>query len=461
MVVILRTRKPTMSVQFATLRSNTVDSFNSRAFGDKLMKKLELETTNTAILIAQVTTKVVTSAHLRANSVRRIMTVIVISSFVSQIIFGSIARAELPNNDARAELPNYNVSERTISRADGTTKPLDLSPETIRRAIRSAELERVAFHASEKGRIPGEDGPWATGSERARAARVAAVRVMTIDANDQATCRRVAQDLTALQIQPARPEDALKNLCNDPKRKGNLARIVVMESQDPDEFQINLDASFLTNTDRTLANDTRNLALGMAGTMGVLWSMPESVTKWDKNAIRSNPGGFLSQYQDNIRRGPVIDEDDWAINYIGHPVAGAAYYTLSRHNGKSPLESFGYSVAMSTFFWEYGFEAFAEIPSIQDLIITPVIGAILGEVAYQYEQQIRNNGGKLLGSKGLGSAAMIVLNPAGALSDAINSVLGAKVIKSAKADLVLKRYRPTGFEPGLKTMIGIKFTFLF
>jgi hypothetical protein len=56
---------------------------------------------------------------------------------------------------------------------------------------------------------------------------------------------------------------------------------------------------------------------------------------------------------------------------------------------------------------------------------------------------------------------MIVLNPAGALSQAINSVLGAKVIKSAKADLVLKRYKPANNEPGLETMIGIQFNFRF
>jgi hypothetical protein len=284
---------------------------------------------------------------------------------------------------------------------------------------------------------------------------------MTIDANDKATCRRVAQEIASAEIRPARPEDALENLCSDPKRKGNLARIVLIENQDPNEFQVNLDASFLTNTDRTLANDTRNLALGMAGTMGVLWAMPGTVTGWNKEKIRSNPDGIFAEYRDNIKRGPVWDKDDGFFNYVAHPAAGAAYYTLSRHNGKSPLESFGYSVAMSTFFWEYGFEAFAEIPSIQDLIITPVIGSILGELAYQYEHKIRNDGGRLLGSKAIGSAAMIVLNPAGALSDAINSVLGAKVIKSAKADLVLKRFKPVNHEPGLSTMIGIQFNFLF
>lgn len=397
---------------------------------------------------APVTTIVGTSA-----GPSKAISLLTLSTLVLQIAFGSIAKAD------------FKVTERTISRADGTTKPLDLSPETIRRAIRAAEAERAAFYTNQSGRLPGVDGPWAAGSERAHNARVAALRVITIDANDKATCLRIAQEIANSKLRPARPEDvldnALGNLCSDPKKKGNLARIVLMKDQDPNEFQMNLDASFLTNTDRTLANDTRNLALGMAGTMGVLWAMPGTVTGWDKEKISSNPNGIFAEYKDNIRRGPVWDKDDGFFNYVAHPAAGAAYYTLSRHNGKSPLESFGYSVAMSTFFWEYGFEAFAEIPSIQDLIITPVIGALLGEVAYQYEQKIRNDGGKLMGSKALGSAAMIVLNPAGALSQAINSVLGAKVIKSAKADLVLKRYKPSNNEPGLETMIGIQFNFRF
>lgn len=397
--------------------------------------------------LAPVTTKV---------GIPKVLSVLMISSMIASLVmqstFVSIARAQ------------YEVTERTVSRADGTVKPLDLSPELIRRAIRSAEAEGAGFFTNRPGRIPGVDGPWAP-SERAHNARVAALRVITIDANDKEACQKIAQDIANTQLRPARPEDELDsglgNLCGDPKKNGNLARIVVMENQDPNQFQMNLDASFLTSTDRTLANDTRNLALGMAGTMGVLWAMPESFTNWDKEKITSNPGGLFAEYKDNIQRGPVWDKDKGYLNYIGHPVAGAAYYTLSRHNGKSPLESFGYSVAMSTFFWEYGIEAFAEIPSIQDLIITPVIGAVLGEIAYQYEQKIRNAGGRLLGSKAIGSAAMIILNPAGALSDAINSFLGAKVLKRAKADLVLKRYKPVIHEPGVETMIGIQFNFQF
>ncbi len=381
-------------------------------------------------------------------------------SFLAAIIFFPVAIFQLGASTMAFADSAYSVSEKTVSRADGSKQPLDLSPETIRRAIRAAEADRVAYFTGSNGRRPGVDGPWASGSPRAHN-QIAALRVFTIDANDKGTCLKLAREIVESQIKPARPEDKIENLCSNPQQRGNLAQVVLIENQDPNEFQMNLDASFLTSTDRTLANDTRNLALGMAGTMGVLWSMPGTTTGWDKEAIRRNPNGLFSEYKNNISRGPRWDDDNKFLNFVAHPAAGAAYYTLSRHNGKSPLESFGYAVAMSTFFWEYGFEAFVEIPSMQDLIITPLFGALLGEVAFQYENQIRNNDGQVLGSKTLGAAAMIVLNPAGALSDAINSVLGAKVIKDAKADLVLKRYRPVLHEPGLKTMIGIQFTFLF
>lgn len=417
-----------------------------------------------------VTTNVVTGRRVRSIATR----VLLIQTLVSAS-FAPMANADFHSPSSASEKflrstsdaksNGYKVKEKTLSRADGLPPDIDLSREAIQRAIRTVEAERVAFFSAEDGRRPGIDGPWAAGSPRAHNARVAALRVLTIDTSDKATCQTIAKQIASSHIKPARPEDKISNLCKrskkNSKEEGNLAQIVLIEDQDPNAFQVNLDASFLTNTDRTLANDTRNLAIGMAGTMGVLWAMPGTTTGWDKEAIKNNPEGIFAEYKDNLKRGPVWDKDDKFFNYIAHPAAGAAYYTLSRHNGKSPLESFGYSVAMSTFFWEYGFEAFAEIPSIQDLIITPVFGAILGEIAYQYENRIRNNGGKLLGSKALGSAAMIVLNPAGALSESINSMLGSKVIKSAKADLVLKRYKPNDNMPGLSTMIGIQFTFLF
>lgn len=386
----------------------------------------------------------------------------------------SASQAFAASHDGRLDFAptiRYQVDEKAISVTKNSARKLDLSPETIQSAIQSAiqnvEPERRRFGNKSAGlrapigRRPGLDGPWTEKAARG-VSGVAEIRIFTVDTRDREICSAFAKKLEALN--PARGFlDRPQHLCdNSNPADGNIAQIAVAYPTDVVEFHRELDTQFLTNTDRNLVNDTRNLALGMVGTMGVLWAMPGEVTGWDKQAIRANPDGIFAEYKRNIKAGPVWDKDDPFFNYFAHPMAGAAYYTLSRHNGKSPLESFGYSFAMSTFFWEYGFEALAEIPSMQDLIITPVVGSLLGEAAYQYEQKIRNGGGTVLGSKALGTIALIVLNPAGAFSEAVNSALGSKVIKNAKADLVLKRYRPFKDSGALESnFIGIQFSFQF
>ena len=66
---------------------------------------------------------------------------------------------------------------------------------------------------------------------------------------------------------------------------------------------------------------------------------------------------------------------------------------------------------LSTFFWEYGVEAFAERPSIQDLIVTPVCGSILGEGFYLAKRHIKDNNDELLGSVTLGKTVVFLMDP--------------------------------------------------
>ena len=142
--------------------------------------------------------------------------------------------------------------------------------------------------------------------------------------------------------------------------------------------------------------------------------------------------------KEHVKEGPVMDKDDWAVNYIGHPVSGAIYYQVARGLGLSRLQSFGYSVMMSSFFWEYGVEAFAEIPSIQDLWSTPVIGSILGEMFYMMENRIKDNDGVLFGSARAGKVAMVLLNPGTALSKQVNRIFGSDVIQDAHFEVFSK-----------------------
>ncbi len=142
---------------------------------------------------------------------------------------------------------------------------------------------------------------------------------------------------------------------------------------------------------------------------GVLWISPESFSGWDKDEIRKE--GLFKKWKENVKAGPVWDEDDWFLNWVTHPWAGAVYYMSARGSGFKWWESFAYSALMSTFFWEYGVEAFAEIPSWQDLVITPIVGSALGECFFVWKGKIVRNERRVLNSKLLGVSSLILMDP--------------------------------------------------
>ena len=155
-----------------------------------------------------------------------------------------------------------------------------------------------------------------------------------------------------------------------------------------------------------------NTALYIGGTFvafAVLWASPESFSGWDKDKIREE--GLINQWKENVRTGPIWDQDDWFLNWIMHPYVGAIYYMSARGSGYRWWESFLYSTLMSTFFWEYGVEAFAEIPSWQDLVITPVLGSVVGELFFEAKGAIIRNDRRILNSKFLGVTSMILMDP--------------------------------------------------
>ncbi|MBT3235726.1 MAG: DUF3943 domain-containing protein [Bdellovibrionales bacterium] len=180
---------------------------------------------------------------------------------------------------------------------------------------------------------------------------------------------------------------------------------------------------------REIAIKTAYLNILAIGMMGVVWSLPAEVSHWDKDEIRrapNKPSFLFNKWKDNVTSKPVMDKDGFAVNYIGHPLSGSAFYVLARDSGLTPQESFIYSTLVSTLFWEYGYEAVAEKPSIQDLIITPVLGSILGENFYQWKREIEANGDVLWGSKHLGRAAKVFLDPAGSMIAPMRRVFGEK-----------------------------------
>ena len=228
-------------------------------------------------------------------------------------------------------------------------------------------------------------------------------QIITIDTRDQDSCFDIQYALN------------IADLCMI-KEKAPYVSVTIFNYQkvDPNVLK-NLNAN-----NSKLVKSVRNASvMGLFG-LGIIFAQPASKTHWDKS------GDYRKKWQENSSGAPVFDKDPFITNFVEHPLSGAAYYSVARHNGMSVWGSFAFSVAMSTFMWEYGLEAFFEKPSIQDLIVTPVLGSLLGEFFYQIKQSIENNNGEVFGSKTLGTIINVITNPGYYFSNAIDSLLGDK-----------------------------------
>ncbi len=133
-----------------------------------------------------------------------------------------------------------------------------------------------------------------------------------------------------------------------------------------------------------LWRQTKIIAVSGIGVVFIISLLPESVSKWDDDK-RSKE--ILDDWLENVTDGPVWDDDESYIN-AAHIYFGGVYYQAARKSGYNQWNSFTYSALMSTFYYEYGIEALAEVPSIQDLLVTPIGGWIYGEWAYHKEKEI-------------------------------------------------------------------------
>ena len=172
---------------------------------------------------------------------------------------------------------------------------------------------------------------------------------------------------------------------------------------------------------KKLIEDSVYLQLLMLSSIGVLAILPEDISHWDASKLQEK--SLSQRWNEHVSAGPVWDDDDLLINYIGHPVSGAFYYTMARNDGMSISESAAFSTLMSTFFWEYGYEAFSEVPSIQDLIITPLFGSILGEGMMVLQAKLDKNDGLVFGSKTLGNISYFWLDPIGNIAYEMKNIL--------------------------------------
>ncbi|MCQ2287947.1 MAG: DUF3943 domain-containing protein [Muribaculaceae bacterium] len=144
-------------------------------------------------------------------------------------------------------------------------------------------------------------------------------------------------------------------------------------------------------------------------TLGVLELLPEDATAWNKTELHKTP--LFERWWQHVSHGPVWDHDNAIFDYVLHPYGGAAYYMSARSRGFNMWQSALYSAAVSTLFWEYGIEAFMEYPSIQDLIITPVVGSVIGECFYKVKRHIVACDYRLCGSGLLGHTVAWLVDP--------------------------------------------------
>jgi hypothetical protein len=279
--------------------------------------------------------------------------------------------------------------------------------------------------------------------------------VLTIDTRHRESCFAIADELKG-----SVPERDLDGLC-DTDLDYPLVSVIRFQGHDTVEYRTPIRFSSDSDRSRQLARDTGNIGLMGLGMMGLILALPEDVSNWRRDEMKLDL--LAGKWKENVRNGPVWDKDDWAINYIGHPYTGAAYYVVARHAGYSKWESFGYSALMSTFFWEYGMEAFAEKPSIQDLLVTPIIGALIGEKFYEWDHKIRENDGLLLGSKALGSTTLFLMNPAGEISKGINRLVDRQnFIKEANTYFIVRSSSPNRHGPQDDGgYVGVTFEFKF
>jgi hypothetical protein len=149
--------------------------------------------------------------------------------------------------------------------------------------------------------------------------------------------------------------------------------------------------------------------------IGILYAMPESVTGWTDEQ-KSNYS--ISDWWDNVTN-PGCDSDDFFINYVTHPYWGAAYYVRARERGYDSRGAFWYSVLLSSLY-EFGAEALFEEPSVQDLIITPTLGSLVGH----YFMGVRNDIRAQSALSGHRTWAMVLTDPLGALNRQVDKLFG-------------------------------------
>ena len=120
------------------------------------------------------------------------------------------------------------------------------------------------------------------------------------------------------------------------------------------------------------------LMVGMVATLSLL---PHDISGWNKPNFFGLKRTFTS--------GPSFDYDHYYFNYLAHPYDGSEFYLVARNRDCNWWQSLLYAAAVSSAF-EFVIESAYEGASWQDLWITPVSGAVIGELRWQAKKALEN-----------------------------------------------------------------------
>ena len=175
------------------------------------------------------------------------------------------------------------------------------------------------------------------------------------------------------------------------------------------------------------ARDTAYFLVYQVLVIGVLYVMPESISSWTDE---DKENYSYDKWKENVSN-PHWDEDAAFVNYVLHPYWGATYYVRGRERGFSRPQSLAFSFGLS-FLYEYGLEALFEQPSYQDLIITPVVGSLIGEYWFWgVRQNIKTKPGPLTWQD---KTVLVLTDPLGTASTLTDRMLGIDTTISLQID---------------------------
>ncbi|MBU8898025.1 DUF3943 domain-containing protein [Corallococcus sp. H22C18031201] len=155
---------------------------------------------------------------------------------------------------------------------------------------------------------------------------------------------------------------------------------------------------------------TTGLMLVMRGSLSVLYPRD-----FDPTRVKEN----LRHLRDSYSHPPEFrahapafewDGDPWVLNTVGHGLFGSEVYLRTRQCGHGVLPSL-LTAAIASTLWEYGVEAWHKRPSAQDLVWTPLAGALLGEGRFRLHHWLATSGGEPPG--GARTVLMFVVDPLG------------------------------------------------